>query len=83
MKKKLNVIFMGTPDFAVPTLQKLHQEGFTISLVVTQPDRPKGRGKKPVFSPVKQAAIALNLPVIQPDNIKSPELINQFTALTP
>ena len=49
----MNVIFMGTPDFAVPTLQMLIDEGHTISAVVTQPDRPKGRGNKVLMPPVK------------------------------
>ena len=74
---------MGTPDFAVPTLKKISEQGHTISLVVTQPDRPKGRGKKPAFSPVKQTALALDLPIVQPHNIKSPEWVKSFADLKP
>jgi len=69
----MNVIFMGTPEFAVPTLQKLHDEGHNIMLVVTQPDKPSGRGKKLKKSEVKERAEELNIPVFQPDKIKSPE----------
>jgi len=69
----MNVIFMGTPEFAVPTLQKLHDEGHNIMLVVTQPDKPSGRGKKLKKSEVKEKAEELNIPVFQPDKIKSPE----------
>jgi methionyl-tRNA formyltransferase len=67
----LNVVFCGTPQFAVPTLEKLAAAGHVVSLVVTQPDRPKGRGLELVASPVKQAALQLNLPVTQPDRIKN------------
>ncbi len=69
----LDLIFCGTPSFAVPTLEKLVSSGFHVRLVVTQPDRPKGRGLDLVASPVKQSAIALQLPVIQPERIKTNE----------
>lgn len=71
----MNVIFMGTPEFAVPTLIKLYENKHNISLVVTQPDKPSGRGKKLKKSEVKEAAEKLNLPVFQPDKIKKPENI--------
>ena len=67
----LNLVFCGTPRFAVPTLEKLVDAGFRVRLVVTQPDRPKGRGLELVQSPVKQSALKLNLPITQPDRIKS------------
>jgi methionyl-tRNA formyltransferase len=80
----LDLLFCGTPPFAVPTLEKLVDAGFRIQLVVTQPDRPKGRGLELVASPVKQSALKLNLPVTQPDRIKSnDEFRAQLTTLKP
>lgn len=80
----LDLVFCGTPLFAVPTLEKLAAEGFQIGLVVTQPDRPKGRGLERVASPVKQSALKLNLPVTQPERIKNNEEFRaQLTALKP
>jgi len=64
------LVFCGTPRFAVPTLEKLVEAGHSVPLVVTQPDRPRGRGMEMAFSPVKEAALRLALPVIQPDKIK-------------
>ncbi len=69
------LVFMGTPDFAVPSLRKLAASGATIPLVVTQPDRPSGRGKKLTPPPVKEAAEALGIPVYQPDRIRKPEAL--------
>src|SRR5579863_8550861 len=80
----LNLVFCGTPRFAVPTLEKLVEAAFRLHLVVTQPDRPKGRGLELVASPVKQSAQKLNLPITQPDRIKSnDEFRSQLTALKP
>ncbi|MGL4345755.1 MAG: methionyl-tRNA formyltransferase [Cellulosilyticaceae bacterium] len=70
----MNIVFMGTPDFAVPTLQMLIDEGHQISLVVTQPDRPKGRGKKENMPPVKELALKYDIPVSQPVRIKGDEV---------
>jgi methionyl-tRNA formyltransferase len=67
------LVFCGTPRFAVPTLEKLVEAGHTVPLVVTQPDRPRGRGMETAFSPVKGAALRLGLLVIQPDKIKTNE----------
>ncbi len=67
------LIFCGTPRFAVPTLEKLVQAGHSVPLVVTQPDRPRGRGMEVAFSPVKETALRLALPVTQPDKIKTNE----------
>src|SRR5947207_6405473 len=67
----MNLVFCGTPQFAVPTLERLAESGFAVHLVVTQPDRPKGRGLELVHSPVKQAALRLALPVYQPEKIKT------------
>lgn len=66
----MNVVFMGTPDFAVPTLEMLIAEGHKVSAVVTQPDKPKGRGKKPGMPPVKEVALKHDLTVLQPERIK-------------
>ena len=80
----LNLVFCGTPAFAVPTLEKLLQASFQVSLVVTQPDRPKGRGLELVASPVKQSALRLNLPIIQPDKIRTnDDLRSRLAALQP
>lgn len=79
----MKVIFMGTPEFAVPTLMKLHENKHEISLVVTQPDKPSGRGKKLKKSEVKEAAEQLNLPVFQPDKIKKQENIEVLKQLNP
>ncbi|BAU27537.1 methionyl-tRNA formyltransferase [Aneurinibacillus soli] len=66
----MRIVFMGTPDFAVPCLQKLVQNGYEVVAVVTQPDRPKGRKKQLAAPPVKEAAIELGLPVLQPEKLK-------------
>jgi methionyl-tRNA formyltransferase len=80
----LNLVFCGTPQFAVPTLETLVDAGFHIHLVVTQPDRPKGRGLELVASPVKESALKLNLPITQPDRIKTnDEFRAQLTGLKP
>jgi methionyl-tRNA formyltransferase len=84
MTQSLDLVFCGTPRFAVPTLEKLVEAGFRVHLVVTQPDRPKGRGLELVPSPVKESALRLNLPVIQPERIKvNDEFRAQLTALRP
>jgi len=80
----LNLVFCGTPRFAVPTLEGLVAAGFRVHLVVTQPDRPKGRGLEFVGSPVKDAALRLKLPITQPDRIKTnDEFRAELTALKP
>ena len=71
MTQSLNLVFCGTPLFAVPALVRLVEGGFSVSLVVTQPDRPKGRGLESVSSPVKQAARKAGLPIAQPERIKN------------
>lgn len=73
MPSSLNLVFCGTPAFAVPTLEKLVEAGFAVPLVVTQPDRPKGRGMELALSAVKQRALQLGLQVTQPDKIKNNE----------
>jgi len=74
---------MGSPDFAVPALKQLHGSGHDIALVVTQPDRPAGRGRKLVATAVKQAAGELNLPIAQPASIKSVEFRRRVELLRP
>jgi methionyl-tRNA formyltransferase len=71
MLSSLNLVFCGTPTFAVPTLEKLVEAGFAVPVVVTQPDRPKGRGMELALSPVKQRALQLGLKISQPDKIKN------------
>jgi methionyl-tRNA formyltransferase len=66
----MNLVFAGTPRFAVPTLQKLVEAGFHLRLVVTQPDRPRGRGMELTASPVKEAARKLDIRVLQPEKIR-------------
>ena len=78
-----NLIFVGTPKFAVPSLRRLLSAEAPISLVVTQPDRPKGRGRKIVASPVKLLAEAEGIPVYQPQKVRSAEAIERIAALTP
>lgn len=74
---------MGTPNFAVPSLDLLYQEDYEVGLVVTQPDRPKGRGRKLVPPPVKVKALALNLTVLQPSTLKSDDFADQIKNLQP
>jgi methionyl-tRNA formyltransferase len=73
MSQSLNLVFCGTPQFAVPTLETLVEAGFQVQLVVTQPDRPRGRGLEMSPSPVKQRALELGLQIVQPDKIKNNE----------
>ncbi|MBQ6999670.1 MAG: methionyl-tRNA formyltransferase [Oscillospiraceae bacterium] len=79
----MRVVFMGTPDIAATCLKKIIADGFEVVGVYTQPDRPKGRGMKMVFSPVKEVAIANNIPVFQPENFKAEETVEQLRALQP
>lgn len=79
----MRIIFMGTPDFAVPSLECLFKEGHEILAVFTQPDRPAGRGKQPKQSPVKVAAQKLGLTIRQPEKINTPEVIELLKSLQP
>lgn len=79
----LNIIFMGTPDFAVPCLEKLIRSGYQVIEVVTQPDRPKGRKKELTPPPVKEAALKHNLSVFQPEKLKDPEAVKHIVSLKP
>lgn len=80
----MDLVFCGTPQFAVPTLEKLAAAGFRVKLVATQPDRPSGRGMQLAESPVKRTALALGLPVAQPEKIKNnDEFRAQLESLAP
>jgi methionyl-tRNA formyltransferase len=82
MNDSIRIIFMGTPDFAVPTLQRL-AEAYAVVAVVTQPDRPAGRGRTTTPPPVKQTAIKHDLPVFQPRTLRSDEALGFLRDLTP
>lgn len=80
---RLRIVFMGTPDFAVPSLTALIDGGYDVKTVVTQPDRPKGRGQRLAASPVKEAALSYKLPILQPNKIKDDEFLQKITDLKP
>ncbi|MCS7222012.1 MAG: methionyl-tRNA formyltransferase [Anaerolineae bacterium] len=77
------VIFMGTPEFAVPTLAALIDEGYDLVAVVTQPDRPAGRGRELTPSPVKKYALTHGLLVLQPETLRPPEVVAELASLRP
>lgn len=74
----MKVIFMGTPDFSVGTLEALVEAGHEVVLAVTQPDKPKGRGKEMQFTPVKEAALRHDIPVFQPKKVRDPECMEEL-----
>jgi methionyl-tRNA formyltransferase len=82
-QSKLRIVYMGTPEFAVPSLRKLIENGYSVIGVVTAPDKPAGRGQKIQESPVKQFAVARNLPVLQPENLKDPLFLEALRAMKP
>lgn len=75
---QLRIVFMGTPEFAVPSLEILIENNYHIAAVITVPDKPQGRGQKIVYSPVKMCALRHNLVVLQPANLKSPEFLEHL-----
>ena len=79
----MRVVFMGTPDIAATCLTKILEDGFQVVGVYTQPDRPKGRGMKMVYSSVKEVALAHDLPVFQPENFREDAQVEQLKALQP
>jgi methionyl-tRNA formyltransferase len=79
----VRIVFLGTPSFAVPTLERLAQSRHKILTVLTQPDRPRDRGLTLTPPPVKAAASALNLPIIQPDKASSPQVVEKMHSLAP
>ncbi|RAU81637.1 methionyl-tRNA formyltransferase [Pontibacter arcticus] len=78
MNQELRIVFMGTPDFAVPTLQALVEHNYTIAAVITAPDKPAGRGQKIQQSPVKEYAVSQSIPVLQPTNLKSEAFLEEL-----
>ena len=74
----LRIIFMGTPEFAVPSLEALLENKFDVVAVVTAPDKPQGRGQKLIPSPIKECALKRGIPVLQPTNLKSPEFLAEL-----
>jgi methionyl-tRNA formyltransferase len=74
----LRIIFMGTPEFAVPSLEILVENKFNVVAVITAPDKPQGRGQKITYSPVKESALKHNIPVLQPTNLKAPEFLDEL-----
>jgi methionyl-tRNA formyltransferase len=79
----LNAVFLGTPEFAVPTLERMISAGHEVVEVVTQPDRPKGRRQELTPSPIKQYAMRSGIPVFQPERIRRPDTVDHLRALTP
>lgn len=74
----MKIIFMGTPDFAVGTLEALIEAGHEVVLAVTQPDKPKGRGKEMQYTPVKECALKYDIPVFQPRRVREPECVEEL-----
>ncbi len=83
LEQKFKIVFMGTPEFAVPALNALIQSRHEVASVVSQPDRPKGRGRKLVPTPVKAAAQTAGLDVIQPQRVREPEFLERIRAISP
>lgn len=79
----MNIIFMGTPDFAVPSLEILLENNYTVSAVVTAPDKPRGRGQHVSVTPVKEAALKHSLPLLHPESLKDPEFVSQLLSYNP
>lgn len=79
----MNIVFMGTPDFAVPSLRMLLDEGYHVVAVVTQPDRPQGRKRVLKPTPVKEVAAEYGIPVLQPQRLRSPEAVAELAAYKP
>ncbi len=79
----MRVVFMGTPDIAATCLKKIIEDGFDVAAVYTQPDRPKNRGMKLACSPVKEVALAHEIPVYQPENFRDSETVQQLQELKP
>jgi methionyl-tRNA formyltransferase len=79
----MRLVYLGTPAFAVPTLERIVDAGHQVAAVVTQPDRPRGRGQNPAAPPVKEAALRLGLEVYQPERVRRPEAVEFLRALAP
>lgn len=83
MRNDMRAIFMGTPDFSVPVLTAMKEAGHDMLAAVTQPDKPKGRGKEMQMTPVKAKALELGIPVLQPKKVRDPEFVEQLRELKP
>lgn len=79
----MRIVFMGTPDFAVPTLESLVKGGHEVIAAVTQPDKPKGRGKAVLMTPVKEKALECDIPVYQPVKARDPEFVEILKGMNP
>jgi methionyl-tRNA formyltransferase len=79
----MRLVYLGTPAFAVPTLERIVEAGHQVAAVVTQPDRPRGRGQNPAAPPVKEAALRLGLEVHQPERVRRPEAVEFLRGLAP
>lgn len=79
----MKVVYMGTPDFAVPTLEAIVKAGHEVCFVVTQPDKAKGRGKKLMYTPVKEKALEYQLPIAQPEKVSQEDFIQELKKLQP
>jgi methionyl-tRNA formyltransferase len=79
----MRLVYLGTPQFAVPSLERLVEAGHEVLAVFTQPDRPKGRGQKDAMSPVKEAALRLGLAVEQPERVRRPEVVERLKSMAP
>ena len=79
----MRIVFMGTPEFAVPSLMECVNRGYDVVGVFTQPDKPKGRGNKLTAPPVKDKALEYHIPVFQPNSIKKTEIVDKILQLSP
>lgn len=79
----MRIVFMGTPEFALPSLKILHEHRYEIASVVTAPDKPRGRGQQVSFTPVKEFALKQNLPLLQSENLKDPKFVSTISSLKP
>jgi methionyl-tRNA formyltransferase len=83
MSRPLKIVFMGTPEFSVATLRALHDSGHAVLSVITQPDRPKGRGRKLTPPPVKKTALEYGYPVLQPESVRTDDFHHHMSQLGP
>ena len=79
----MKIVYMGTPDFAVAPLVALAENGYEVEAVITQPDKPKGRGKTMMFTPVKEEALKHDIPVLQPVKVRDPEFVEKLAKIAP
>lgn len=83
MKRSMRIVYMGTPDFAVPALVTLVESGHELAAVVTQPDKPKGRKQEVLMTPVKEKALEYSIPVYQPVKVREPEFVEILREIAP